>query len=150
MQLTQYSQRLEVTNMAAHLSSGDAANRSALRDEDGGRAGWVRRLQQQANKGSPAHYYNTVHYRDNSSRETLERGRQRYAEDVARAVARKKKAEEMRPEEGESSGSDDGADFQPLVGGATAREWGLRPRAGDSEIDSPSMQYDWAWLDNLD
>ena len=137
------------SSMAGHLSNGDDNHRTALREEEGGRGGWIRRLQQQASKGSPAHYYNTVHYRDNSSREALLRGRQRYQEEVARAAEQRRWLEARRLEV-EGGSNDEETDQQPRIDGATAREWGLRPRAADGEIDSPGSLYEWAWLDDLD
>jgi hypothetical protein len=136
--------------MAGHLSKGDEAHRQALAEEPGGRNGWVRHLQQQAQPGSPAHYYNTVHYQDNSSRDARARGWQRYDAEVQQHRQRQREAEARMLEAGGGQESSEEEDAPRMIGGATAREWGLRPRTPGTDIDSPAVVYSLAWLDDMD
>ena len=136
--------------MAGHLSKGDEAHRQALAEEPGGRNGWVRHLQQQAQPGSPTHYYNTVHYQDNSSRDARARGWQRYDAEVQQHRQRQREAEARMLEAGGGQESSEEEDAPRMIGGATAREWGLRPRTPGTDIDSPAVVYSLAWLDDMD
>ena len=65
---------MEVRYVENAAAPTDGAKNCGICAEPGGRGAWLRNLRLQAAPGSPAHYFNTVHFKDNQRRQQTERG----------------------------------------------------------------------------
>ena len=75
--------------LSVDVLNGDAAHKAWGRQEAGGRAGFLNNLQQSAAVGSPAHYFNVCHPKDNMRAGEAKKAREKYATavDLARQRA---------------------------------------------------------------